>query len=86
MRNLNKLEIKIVPIKQPEPTFNKKGENYIYYGRPEYDDWVIKPDYISVREDDSSPRTVYRRIKNSTYWKIVGLKDYEFALIASLSI
>jgi len=82
----NRLEITVIPIKQKEPTFKEKGETSIYYGRPEYDEWIIKPNYIKVREDDSSPNTVYKRIKNSGFWRCVGLPGYEFALIVRLSI
>ena len=82
----NRLEINLIPIKQPRKTFNPKGETSVYYGILEYDEWIIKPDYIKVREDDSSPSTLYRRIKDSCYWRIVGLPGYEFALIVRLSI
>jgi hypothetical protein len=86
LKHMNQLEICLIPIKQPTPTFRKKGETCIYYGCPEYDDWVIKPNYIKVWEGDDSPCTVYKRIKNSCYWRIVGLKGYEFALIVRLGI
>lgn len=82
----NRLELKIIPIKQPKPIFDKNGETSVYYGNLEYDYWTVKPDYIKVRDDDSSPSTLYRRIKNSCYWRIVGLPGYEFALTVRLSI
>lgn len=85
-RRMNVLTITIVPIKQPKPIFNKKGETHKYLGFPEYDYWYIKPNYIRVCEDDSSSATVYKRIKDSGYWRIVGLRGYIFALLVDLSI
>lgn len=75
----NRLDITIVPIKQPQPTFKKKGEHY--YG----DQFIIKPDYIKIWQDDITV-DVYKRIKNSCYWRIVGLKGYVFHLLIKLSM
>jgi len=74
----NKLEITVIQIKPPSPR-NDKVEHY------KSENFVIKPDYIKLYQDDTTI-DVYKRIKNSCYWRCVGLKGYELAIIARVSI
>jgi len=74
----NKLELTVIQIKP----VCKKCDKVEYYKSEEF---IIKPDYIKIYQDDVSV-DVYRRIKNSCYWRCVGLKGYEFAIIARVSI
>lgn len=75
---LNNVEITIVPVKQPKVMFDiehLKVENFI-----------IKPNYIKIWHDDVTI-DVYKRIKDSCYWRCVGLKGkYEFALLVKVHI
>ena len=75
----NRLEITVIPIKQKEPVFNKRGEYFVR------NNFLIKPNYIKIHLDDTTI-VVYKRIKGSCYWRCVGLPGYEFALIVRLSI
>jgi len=77
---LRHLEITMIPVKQPQKTFNPKGETQSYY------DWILKPHYIKAYIDDCNGWDVYKRIKDSCYWRIPGLKGYEFALIVRLNV
>lgn len=75
----NKLYLTAIPVKQKDPIFKKKGEYSVGTN------FVIKPDYIKIYQDEMTV-DVYKRIKDSAYWKCVGLPGYEFALIVHLSI
>jgi hypothetical protein len=74
----NKLEITVIQVK---PSC-KKGDKVEHYKSEKF---VIRPDYIKLYQDDVTV-DVYKRIKNSCYWRCVGLKGYELAIIARLSI
>lgn len=74
---MNRLELTIIPVK--EKTYGLQKEHIVSH------DFVLKPDEIVVHFDDAS-RDVYKRVKGSTYWRCVGLKGYEFAILVKLSL
>jgi len=75
----NRIEISVLPIKQKDSTFKKKGEHIVG------SKFVIKPDYIKIWSDDITV-DLFKRIKGSCYWRCVGLPGYQFAIIVRLSI
>ena len=75
---INKLELVIQPVKQKVPKVFKR-EHVISH------DFVLRPDYIRIQVDDVT-RDEYRRVKDSCYWRLVGLRGYEFAILVRLSL
>lgn len=73
----NRLELTIISVKQQIPTF--KNEHVVSH------DFLLKPDTIVIYSDDTT-KDVYKRIKDSCYWRCVGLRGYEFSILVKLSL
>lgn len=77
--SINKLELTVIPVDGCRRVFKKEHEHVISH------DFILKPDHITVVHDDTS-KDVYKRVKDSVYWRCVGLRNCKFAILVRLHL